>query len=102
MGSNVVICLWSVYIYTSAQLPALPPYPSVTSYTGGTAMDPPPAYYTTLLIHTLSYGGHMVNLIFGHIDNSRSFITRNNPPIWDAPLYIAVTFEPTMQFWLPF
>ena len=38
MGRNEVVCLWPVSIYTSAQLPALPPYPSVTSYTGGTAM----------------------------------------------------------------
>ena len=39
MGRNAVVCLLPVSIYTSAQLPALPPYPSVTSYTGGTAMS---------------------------------------------------------------
>ena len=44
----------------------------------------------------------MVNLIFGCIDNRRTFISRQSPPIWDAQLYIAVTFESIMQFGLSF
>ena len=39
----------------------------------------------------------MVNLVFGHTDNIRSFIMWQNPAIWDAPLHKSVTFEPTME-----
>ena len=61
--------------------------------------DPPPASSTTLLIHTLSYDHYMVGLIFGCIDYRRSFLTiKQTLPIWDAPIFIAVTVEQILRF----
>ena len=59
-----------------------------------------PAYPTTDK-HPLGYTNHIINLIVGHLDNSRSFIMRKHPEILDAPLYIAVHFELIMKFLNP-
>ena len=48
----------------------------------------------------LGYGDHIVNLIFGCIDNRRNFSTGPNQVIWDSVSYIAMTFEPII--WVVF
>ena len=40
--------------------------------------DPPPAYSTTDTDTHTPYGDHMVDLIFGQLNNWLSFITRQN------------------------
>ena len=49
-------------------------------------LNPTPANFTTDDTNTqpLSYGDHMVNLIFGRLDKRRSFIIRQNPAVWCA------------------
>ena len=57
-----------------------------------------PANSTTdIYTHPLCYSDHVVNLIFRCIGSQWSFIAEQNPAIWDAPLYIAVTFETIIQ-----
>ena len=40
----------------------------------------------------------MVNLIYGCLDNIGGFITRQNHPFYNPPLYIDFPFEPIMKY----
>ena len=56
--------------------------------------DFPPATPTTITdTHTLYYLDNMANLMLNCIDNRRSYTTRKNQAIWDAPLYKSYNFK---------
>ena len=70
--------------------------------------DPPSANSITDTNNLLGFGDYMANLFLAVpgkvrgcskncIDNLRNFISRQNPAIWDASLYIAETFEQIMK-----
>ena len=43
----------------------------------------------------------LINILFVYMESIRSFTTRHIQAILEAPLYIAVNFEPVMQYLKP-